>query len=134
MWTESQPERPAHKGQASLSVLSERWHRVAIQQAAGIAQSRHTNRAEVYQDYLDDLLTYQEQQQEAKQQSDEQQLQQFKELEWHEWNIPTLKQICIQANANVVILEPSKDSSFDYWLKISTLEFRKQLLVPHSQG
>jgi len=41
-----------------------------------------------------------------------------------------LRQICIQANTNVVALEPSQDSTFDYWLKISTLEFRKQLLVP----
>src|SRR2546423_10692576 len=29
--------------------LSERWHRVAIQQAAGIAQSWSTNRAQAYQ-------------------------------------------------------------------------------------
>src|SRR5438132_5044895 len=49
---------------------------------------------------------------------------------WKESNIPTLRQICIQANVNVVALEPSQDSSFDYWLKISTLDFRKQLLVP----
>ncbi len=34
------------------------------------------------------------------------------------------------ANANVVELEPSEDSTFDYWLTISTLEFRKQLLIP----
>jgi hypothetical protein len=31
--------------------LSERWHRVAIQQAAGIAQSWRTNRANAYQSY-----------------------------------------------------------------------------------
>jgi transposase len=49
---------------------------------------------------------------------------------WKEWNIPVLKQWCIQANANVVALEPSQDSTFDYWLTISTLEFRKPLLVP----
>ena len=49
---------------------------------------------------------------------------------WKEWNVPTLRQTCIQANANVVALEASQDSTFDYWLKISTLEFRKQLLVP----
>src|SRR2546430_8463037 len=35
--------------------LSERWHRVAIQQAAGIAQSWSTNRAQAYQDYLDEV-------------------------------------------------------------------------------
>src|SRR3989442_6892721 len=41
--------------------LSERWHRVAIQQAAGIAQSWSTNRAQAYQDYLDEVEEYQEQ-------------------------------------------------------------------------
>src|SRR6266699_4895883 len=104
--------------------LSERWHRVAIQQAAGIAQSWHTNRANAYQDYLDDLLDYHEQQTEGTLEEDAQ------EPTWKEWDVPTLRQTCIQANANVVTLEPSHDSTFDYWLKISTLEFRKQLLVP----
>jgi transposase len=28
------------------------------------------------------------------------------------------------------VLEPSHDSTFDYWLKISTLELRKLLFVP----
>ncbi len=41
-----------------------------------------------------------------------------------------LRQTCIQANVNVVELEPTQDSTFDYWLKISTLAFRKQLFVP----
>jgi len=49
---------------------------------------------------------------------------------WREWNIPVLRQTCIQANVNVAVLEPAQDSTFDYWLKISTLAFRKQLLVP----
>ena len=49
---------------------------------------------------------------------------------WKAWNIPTLSQVCIQANANVVALEPAHDSTFDYWLTISTLQFRKQLLSP----
>lgn len=104
--------------------LSERWHRVAIQQAAGIAQSWRTNRAQAYQDYLDDLLDYHERETEGV--LDEQ----ATEPEWREWNVPTLHQTCIQANANVVMLEPAHDSTFDYWLKISTLDFRKQLLVP----
>ena len=104
--------------------LSERWHRVAIQQAAGIAQSWRTNRAQAYQDYLDDLLDYHEQEAEGTLEEGVQ------EPAWKEWDVPTLHQICIQANANVVLLEPSQDSTFDYWLKISTLEFRKQLLVP----
>ena len=53
-----------------------------------------------------------------------------KEPIWQEWDIPALKQMCIQANANVVKLEASEDSMFDYWLRISTLERYKTLLVP----
>ncbi len=104
--------------------LSERWQRVAIQQAAGIAQSWRTNRAQAYQDYQDDLLDYHEQEAEGTLDA------QTQEPTWKEWNIPTLSQTCIQANVNVAILEPAQDSTFDYWLKISTLALRKVLLVP----
>src|SRR5260370_31577042 len=104
--------------------LSERWQRVAIQQAAGIAQSWRTNRAQAYQDYADDLLDYHEQESEGTVEAEAQ------EPAWREWHIPTLRQTCIQANVNVVALEPAHDSTFDYWLTISTLEFRKQVLVP----
>jgi Putative transposase DNA-binding domain/Probable transposase len=104
--------------------LSERWHRVAIQQAAGIAQSWRTNRAQAYQDNVDELVEYQEEQAESTLDTEAQ------APTWSEWDVPTLHQVCIQANANVVTLERSEDSTFDYWLKISTLEFRKQLLVP----
>src|SRR6266700_1322881 len=104
--------------------LSERWHRVAIQQAAGIAQAWRTNRAQAYQDYLDDLLDYHEQQVEGTLEEG------MQEPIWQEWDVPTVRQTCIQANANVVVLEPSQDSTFDYWLKVSTLELRKVLLVP----
>jgi hypothetical protein len=104
--------------------LSERWHRVAIQQAAGVAQSWRTNREQAYQDYLDDLLDYHEQQVDGTLDA------QAKEPIWKEWDVPTLRQTCIQANANVVVLQSAHDSTFDYWLKISTLDFRKQLLVP----
>src|SRR2546421_8325281 len=106
------------------TVLSERWHRVAIQQAAGIAQSWRTNREQAYQDYLDDLLDYHEQEAEGTLDAE------AKEPAWRGWSIPVLSQTCIQANVNVVALEPAEDSTFDYWLKISTLAFRKQLLVP----
>src|SRR6516225_2737160 len=34
-----------------LPPLSERWHRVAIQQGAGIAKAWRTNRANAYEDY-----------------------------------------------------------------------------------
>jgi hypothetical protein len=104
--------------------LSERWHRVAIQQAAGIAQSWRTNHAQAYQDYLDDLRDYRQQQVEGMLEAE------AAEPVWREWNIPTLRQICIQTNVNVAALEPAHDSTFDFWLKISTLTFRKQLFVP----
>src|SRR6266567_9113482 len=54
-------ERP-DKFRASLysTPLSERWHRVAIQQAAGIAHSWRTNREQAHQDYVEELATYQE--------------------------------------------------------------------------
>src|SRR5689334_12342459 len=40
------------------SPLSARWQRVAIQQAAGVAQSWRTNRDRAEQAYLDDLADY----------------------------------------------------------------------------
>jgi hypothetical protein len=107
-----------------VSPLSERWHRVSIQQAAGIAQSWRTNRANAYHDYLEELEDYQEQQASSPPDPHAQ------APTWREWNVPTLRQTCIQANANVVVLERPQDSTFDYWLKISTLAFRKQLLIP----
>lgn len=106
------------------TALSERWHRVAIQQAAGIAKSWRTNRANAYHGYLQEREEYLERQVEGTLDPKE------TEPIWKEWDIPTLKQTCIQANANVVRLEPSEDSTFDYWLVISTLAFRKQLSVP----
>jgi Putative transposase DNA-binding domain len=119
--TDEQPNK--FRSTCFVTPLSERWHRVAIQQAAGIAQSWRTNRAQAYQDYVDDLLDYQEQRAEG--------VLGTEEPVWREWNIPVLRQTCIQANVNVAVLEPAQDATtFDYWLKISTLAFRKQLLVP----
>jgi len=120
--TDEQPD--AFHPTVFATPLSERWHRVAIQQAAGIAQSWRTNRAEAYQGYVDVLADYHEQQVAGT--LDEQ----AKEPVWREWDVPTLRQTCIQANVNVIKLERSEDSSFDYWLRISTLEAYKPLLVP----
>ncbi len=106
------------------TALSERWHRVVIQQAAGIAQSWRTNRAQACQGYLEEREGYQEQQAAGSLAEG------ATEPQWREWDVPTLRQTCIQANANVIKLQPSEDSSFDYWLQISTLDFRKLLLVP----
>jgi hypothetical protein len=107
-----------------LTLLSERWHRNAIQQAAGIAKSWRSNRANAYQGYLDALAEYQEQKTDGT--LDEG----AKEPEWREWNVPTLRQPCIQANRNVVKLEEAIDSTFDYWLKLSTLDKGHPLLIP----
>src|SRR5690348_16840472 len=89
--------------------LSERWHRVAIQQAAGIAKSWRTNREAAYQSYLDELAEYREQEAGGTLEAG------VKEPASHEWNVPTVRQPCIQGNCNVIKLEPSTDSCFDYW-------------------
>src|SRR5712691_7278822 len=104
--------------------LSERWHRVAIMQAAGIARSWRSNRTTASQQYQDDLAQY------HNKQTDGQLPAQAKEPRWHEWNVPTLRQPCIQANVNVVKLEESQDSTYDYWLTISTLEKGRPIVVP----
>ncbi len=104
------------------TLLSERWQRVAIQQAAGIAQSWRTNRERAYQVYSDDLLEYHDRQ--LKGTPDE------PEPTWQEWTIPVLRQPCIQANVNVVALEASHDSTFEYWLRISILERHHPIRLP----
>ena len=114
--TETAPDKYADP--VFESELSERWQRVAIMQAAGIAQSWRTNRAQAYQQYQQDLARYQQRAADGTLDA------KAKEPQWREWNVPTLRQPCIQANVNVVKLELSTDSSFDYWLTISTLEFR----------
>jgi hypothetical protein len=107
------------------TVLSERWHRVAIQQAAGIAKSWRTNQANAYQGYLQEWEEYREQQAEGTLDPKE-----TEQPVWQEWDVPTLKQTCIQGNCNVIKLEPSTESTFDYWLRISTLGKYHTLLVP----
>jgi len=120
--TEEQPDK--YHDPLFETPLSERWQRVAIQQAAGIAQSWRTNHDNAYQDYLDDLLDYHEREMNGALEEGEQ------EPTWHEWNIPVLKHPCIQANVNVVALERSHTDTFDYWLRISTLESYHPLRVP----
>ncbi len=109
--------------------LSERWHRVAIQQAGGIAQSWRTNRQNAYDAYLEELRDYAEAK--AKATASGVPLDpKVKEPEFREWNLPVLRVPAIQANANVVVLEPSEDSTFDYWLRISTLDKGNPLRIP----
>jgi hypothetical protein len=97
---------------------------VAIMQAAGIAQSWRTNRAAAYQRYQDDLARYRKRQEEGTVVAS------AKEPRWREWHVPTLREPCLQANVNVVKLEVSRDSTYDYWLSISTLEKGQPIQVP----
>jgi Putative transposase DNA-binding domain len=45
-------------------------------------------------------------------------------------NRPLLRSVCIQANANVVLVQRSHTPTFDYWLRISTLEKGSPVWVP----
>jgi IS605 OrfB family transposase len=45
-------------------------------------------------------------------------------------NRPVLRNLCIQANANVVVLERSQTPTFDFWLRISTLDKGCPVRVP----
>jgi len=105
------------------TILSDRLHRVVMQQAAGIARSWRTNRQAAYDAYLEALSDWkqaQEQKPDPKR----------KEPEWREWKVPELRVPCIQANANIVVVEKSEDSIFDYWLRISTLDKGHPLHIP----
>jgi transposase len=117
--------------------LSERWHRVAIMQAAGIAKSWRSNRANALHDYQREqekyrerMAAYRKQQAQGTRDSEGQAIKEPKAPIWQEWNIPTLREWCLQTNANVAQLEPSEDSSFDYWLTMATLEKGQPIKVP----
>lgn len=45
-------------------------------------------------------------------------------------NRPVLHNVCIQANTNVVVIEPSRSPHFDFWLRISTLEAGHPVRIP----
>lgn len=45
-------------------------------------------------------------------------------------NPPVLHHTCIQANTNVVVIEPSHTSQFDFWLRISTREAGHPVRIP----
>ncbi len=106
-----------------VSDLSDRLHRVAMQQAAGIAKSWRTNQQAAYDAYLEDLADWKRLQAQKLDPT-------RKEPEWREWNLPELRVPCLQANANVVVVEKAQDTSFDYWLRISTLDKGNPLRVP----
>ena len=117
--------------------LSERWHRVAIMQAAGIAQAWRTNRARAEQDYQqeaeafqEELEAYQEQQARGACDPGEKAIKAPKAPIRQKWNVPTLRQWCLQANVNVAKLEPSQESTFEYWLTVATLEKGHPIKIP----
>src|SRR5712692_4406054 len=125
--TETSPDKYADP--VFESELSERWQRVSMQQAAGIAKSWRTNRQAAYAAYLEDLADYADAK--AKAETSGVPLDpKRKEPAWREWNMPELRVPCIQANANVLVVEKSEDSMFDYWLRISTLDKGNPLRVP----
>jgi hypothetical protein len=88
-----------------------------IRQAAGIAQSWRANSAAAYQDYLDACAEYQEESE-------------GDPPEWTERHTSVLKRPVTQANANLALLQPSEDSMFDYWLRLSTLEHGQPVSLP----
>ena len=107
------------------SVLSARWQRVAIQQAAGITKSWHSNRLNALKAFKD-KLTYYAALDPIKQEA-------RKKPVWVEPEIPTLHAISIQANENVALqveLEKPTDSHFDFWLRLSTLDKGQPIYLP----
>jgi transposase len=46
------------------------------------------------------------------------------------WSPPSLKEAVMQANTNMALLQPSEDSSFAYWLRLSTLEQGQPVWLP----
>src|SRR5258706_1088704 len=113
--TEAQPDKYA--APCFDSPLSQRWQRVAIQHAAGIARSWRSNYALANQDYLDMLAEYQEEPEGEPQRG-------------KECPPPVLNETVIQATANVALLQPSEESGFDYWLRLSTLQKGHPMLLP----
>ena len=102
------------------SLLSQRWQRVAIQQAAGIARSWRSNHQRAQEEFADTLALWYEEEHAAPEDPPA----------WKPWQTPTLRKMVIQANANVALLQPSQDRSFAYWLRVSTLQARQTIFLP----
>jgi hypothetical protein len=84
-----------------------------MQQAAGIAKSWRTNRQAAYATYLQDLADYADAKTKAET-SGRPLDSKRKKPAWRERKVPELRVPCIQANANVVVVEKAEDSTFDY--------------------
>lgn len=116
--------------------LSERWQRVAIQQAAGIAHAWRTNRDKRWQAYIEKLNEF-----ETRYPTEaERTAHAHSAPQWREFTLPHLHNTTIQANANVVVLaadgdlplklETSKSPTFDFWVRISTLKRQQVIWLP----
>lgn len=114
------------------SELSARWQRVAVQQAAGMAQSWRSNRRAAWQENTERLAYHESLP------ADERAKRRLPS--WQDWRIPTLKAVCIQANANVVLqvsddyaalrLEQAERGVYDFWLRVSTLSKGQPMYLP----
>ena len=122
--TEAEPD--GYLAPRCASPLSQRWQRVAIQQAAGIARSWRSNYAKAAKAYLDLLAAYEE----DHESNEPDETPEDTPPTWKDWTPPFLKAPVIQANANVALLQPTIDSSFDYWLRLSTLDTGQPILLP----
>jgi len=116
--TEAEPD--GYAAPRFPSPLSQRWQRVAIQQAAGIAKSWRTNQQHALEEFADILAVWLE----------EEHTPEETPPKWTPWQTPTLKKTVIQATTNVALMQPSQDTSFAYWLRISTLEPRQTMYLP----
>jgi IS605 OrfB family transposase len=126
-------EPDAYREPIEQTELSERWHRVAIQQAAGVAKSWRTNRKRLHEQYLERVRSYEYHEKRGTLWKGR------KRPEWKEPRIPQLSAMVIRANANVVAevheervarLEAAEGTTYDFWLRISTLEPGKPMFVP----
>ena len=115
------------------SPLSARWQREAVRQATGIAKSWRSNRKRRWHEYSEKLAWY-ETLDATKQQT-------RKKPEWVEPRIPELHQVSIQASTNVaeqvkendkrvLALEAAQTRTYDFWLRLSTLEKGQPVYLP----
>jgi IS605 OrfB family transposase len=113
--------------------LSDRWHRCAMQQAAGIARSWRSNRGRRHEEFLERLGRFEQHERAGTLWPAR------RRPEWREPALPTLRAVVLRANANTVAevpehrvakLEAAEGTTFDFWLRISTLERGRPLLVP----
>jgi hypothetical protein len=83
----------------------------------GYRQSWRANRQNDYDAYLEDCEAFEQGEREQP-------------PVWCEPSTPQLRAISIQANSNVALLQAPSDSTFDYWLRVSTLKKRDTLWLP----